>query len=417
MQARSRAIAMPRARATIALRPGSTTVSNRDVSRISRAQSVPSNESPESIRYGFCMTLDLRLVEHAIALAHHRSYARAAKVLHVSQPTLSRRIAGLEESLGVRLFDRGRGGVEPTPFGRVLLERGAALLADEAALRREIQQLAGLEAGELVVGAGPFSAEISVGRAMTRLLAKHPQLRARIACFDPEQIVRDVLAGRCDLGVADPGAASRECAAASRVAAVRTRSICSHVPIIRWPRAPACVSPTCSRFRSWARACAAPLPDGFPGRDPPAASIPTPATSCRPSQWTRSTWPVASRVDRCDPARGARHGRGGSARRQAGPARFPRAVDADDLRSLLAKRSHAVAGAAGVRRGAARRGVRDQRGIARTRLRRCGFDLRPAENLLARRRARSTGSAGRALASRSSPGPRAAAERSIACAA
>ncbi len=156
------------------------------------------------------MPVDLRLLQHAIALAQHRSYARAAKALHVSQPTLSRSIAGLEDSLGVRLFDRGRGGVEPTPFGRLLLERGAVLLADEAALRREIQQLAGLEAGDLVVGAGPFSAEISVGRAMTRLLAKHPQIRARIACFDPEQIFRDVLAGRCDLGVADPGAATRE---------------------------------------------------------------------------------------------------------------------------------------------------------------------------------------------------------------
>ena len=178
--------------------------------QMSRAQSPTSNENSESIRYGFCMTVDLHLLEHAIALAHHRSYARASKALHVSQPTLSRSIAGLEETLGVRLFDRGRGGVEPTPFGRVLLERGAALLADEAALRREIQQLAGLEAGELVVGAGPFSAEISVGRAMTRLLAKHPKIRARIACFDPEQIFRDVIAGRCDLGVADPGAASHQ---------------------------------------------------------------------------------------------------------------------------------------------------------------------------------------------------------------
>ena len=84
------------------------------------------------------------------------------------------------------------------------------LLADAAALQREIQQLSGLEAGELVVGAGPFSAEISVGRAMTRLLAKHAQIRARIACFDSEQIVRDVLAGRCDLGVADPGSTSGE---------------------------------------------------------------------------------------------------------------------------------------------------------------------------------------------------------------
>lgn len=156
------------------------------------------------------MGIELRLLEHVLALAHHGSYARAARALHVSQPTLSRSIAGLEAELGVRIFDRGRAGVAPTVFGRILLERGAALLADEAGLRREIQQLAGLEAGELVVGAGPFSAEISVGRAMTRFLAKHPHVRARIARSDPEQIVRDVLAARCDLGVADPGLPSRD---------------------------------------------------------------------------------------------------------------------------------------------------------------------------------------------------------------
>ena len=156
------------------------------------------------------MAIDLRLLEHALALAHHRSYARAAKALHVSQPTLSRGIAGLEESLGVRLFDRGHSGVEPTVFGRLLLERGALLLADESALRREIQQLAGLEVGELLIGAGPFSSEISVGRAITRLLAKHPQIRARVARLDPEQVVRDVLAGRCELGVADTGPSIRD---------------------------------------------------------------------------------------------------------------------------------------------------------------------------------------------------------------
>jgi DNA-binding transcriptional LysR family regulator len=154
--------------------------------------------------------IDLRPLEYAIALAHHRSYGRAAKALRVSQPTLSRNIAALEHSLGVRLFDRGRGGVEPTAFGRLLIERGAVLLADEAALRRELQQLAGLEAGELVVGAGPYSAAISVGRAMTRFLAKHPKVRARVVRSDPEQIVRDVVAGRCDLGVVDAGASSRD---------------------------------------------------------------------------------------------------------------------------------------------------------------------------------------------------------------
>jgi DNA-binding transcriptional LysR family regulator len=110
----------------------------------------------------------------------------------------------------VRFFDRGRGGVVPTVFGRLLLERGAALLSDASALQGEIQRLAGLEVGELRVGAGPFSAEISVGRAMTRFLAKHPQIRARVARCDPEQVVRDVLAGRCELGVADSGVSSRD---------------------------------------------------------------------------------------------------------------------------------------------------------------------------------------------------------------
>lgn len=151
------------------------------------------------------MTIELRRIEQALALAQHRSYGRAAKALNVSQPTLSRSIAALEKSLRVRLFDRGAKGVVPTAFGRILLERGAALLADDAALQREIRSLANLDAGELVVGAGPFSAAISVGRAATRLLAKHPQLRARVVRADPEQIVRDVLAGRCDLGVAGAG--------------------------------------------------------------------------------------------------------------------------------------------------------------------------------------------------------------------
>jgi len=69
-----------------------------------------------------------------------------------------------------RLFDRDKKGIEPTTFGQVLPEPGAALLANEGDLRREIELLAGLETGVLAVGAGPYPAEISVGKAVTRLL-------------------------------------------------------------------------------------------------------------------------------------------------------------------------------------------------------------------------------------------------------
>ncbi|MBK6454158.1 MAG: LysR family transcriptional regulator, partial [Proteobacteria bacterium] len=93
--------------------------------------------------------IDLRLMRHAIALARYRNFARAARALHVTQPTMSRSIAALERTLGVRLFDRNSRGVQPTEFGRLLLERGRRLLADEADLRREMLLVAGLEAGHL----------------------------------------------------------------------------------------------------------------------------------------------------------------------------------------------------------------------------------------------------------------------------
>ncbi len=80
--------------------------------------------------------IELRLIQHAMALGKARNFARAAGALNLTQPSLSRSIATLERDLGVRLFDRGRTGVEPTVYGRVLLAQGQGLLGGEAELRR-----------------------------------------------------------------------------------------------------------------------------------------------------------------------------------------------------------------------------------------------------------------------------------------
>jgi DNA-binding transcriptional LysR family regulator len=150
--------------------------------------------------------LELRHLRHALALGRFRNYARAAEALHLTQPSLSRSIAALEQDLGVRLFDRSRNGVRPTAFGELLLRRGAALLEGEAEFRREIHLLAGLEAGTLCIGAAPYPVEISVGIAVARLLSKHPRLRVEVLCADPDEIARRVLAGQCDVGIGDPRA-------------------------------------------------------------------------------------------------------------------------------------------------------------------------------------------------------------------
>ena len=128
------------------------------------------------------MIRDLTPIQHALALAQTRNFARAAEVVHITQPALSRSIAALERELGVRLFDRLTTGVELTAFGKLLIERGTQLIGDVALIKREIDLLGGLRTGALAVGAGPYTSESLVGRVAARLLgeASRPQHERRI---------------------------------------------------------------------------------------------------------------------------------------------------------------------------------------------------------------------------------------------
>ena len=59
--------------------------------------------------------MDLKRWSHIVAVAERRSFARAAELVHLSQPALSRSIQAAEAELGLRLFDRGPAGVVATP--------------------------------------------------------------------------------------------------------------------------------------------------------------------------------------------------------------------------------------------------------------------------------------------------------------
>jgi DNA-binding transcriptional LysR family regulator len=149
-----------------------------------------------------------RHLEIVRALAQHRHFGRAAKALGVSQPSLTRSLKHLEDALGVRLFERHEG-VTPTLFGRILIDRGEALLDGHSELMREITLTRGLDVGELTVAAGPFPAEISAQKALGTLAARHPGLLLQLSTIDWTRVVAYVLEGRADLGLADISEASQ----------------------------------------------------------------------------------------------------------------------------------------------------------------------------------------------------------------
>jgi DNA-binding transcriptional LysR family regulator len=147
-------------------------------------------------------------LRHVVALARHRNFRQAAEAMYLTQPALSRSIQSLEEALGVRLFDRGHGAVEPTALGRLVVERARSILSAVADLECEIDLAKGLRAGTLEVSLAPYPSALSGQLAVARLLTAHPDIQCRIRVAGFNEVAGDVASGRCDLGVADVEVAS-----------------------------------------------------------------------------------------------------------------------------------------------------------------------------------------------------------------
>ena len=93
---------------------------------------------------------DLRVL---MSVVEGGSMSKAAERLATSQPAVSRAIADLEYSLGVRLLDRSPQGIEPTPYGRALIKRVAAVFDELRLGVKDLEFLADPTAGEVRVAA------------------------------------------------------------------------------------------------------------------------------------------------------------------------------------------------------------------------------------------------------------------------
>jgi DNA-binding transcriptional LysR family regulator len=124
--------------------------------------------------------LDIRHIKHAMSLAEHGHFARAAEACHISQPAMTRSIQTLEKLLGVKLFHRQRGGVEPTEFGVLLIRRSADLVLKVEDIEREIYLTRNLELGTLVVGVGPYFAATLAGAIAAKLHGQSPKLQIKL---------------------------------------------------------------------------------------------------------------------------------------------------------------------------------------------------------------------------------------------
>ena len=150
------------------------------------------------------MDFDLRLLRHCRALAEEGSFAKAARVLHITQPALSRSIRDLEERVGILIFDRTRARVIPTDLGRTFLDRAGALLAHAESLDREVAALRGSATGALHVGVGTDPNSLFMGRAVATVLAENRDAALRISTGNWADLVGMLRRREVDIAVARP---------------------------------------------------------------------------------------------------------------------------------------------------------------------------------------------------------------------
>ncbi|KDP89168.1 transcriptional regulator [Cupriavidus sp. SK-3] len=147
--------------------------------------------------------MGLRRLHHFVTLIEQGSFARAATVLHLSQPALSRSIQGLEAEFGSQLLDRRYGKARPTASGSIVLERARRMLREGRELRRDLDLLRDVEMGEVRVGFGPFAAAFLMEPVLTALLARYPKLRIDIEIADTPSMAQKLKAEQLDFFVGE----------------------------------------------------------------------------------------------------------------------------------------------------------------------------------------------------------------------
>lgn len=143
--------------------------------------------------------LKQRDVHVFMAVAEQGSMAKAADHLAVSRPVVSKAIAGLEVTLGVRLLDRAPEGIRLTAYGEALLRRGAAMF-DE--LRQGVEEIAFLSdpgKGSLRVGCTEVAAAGVVANALGRMAVRYPSATFHVAQGSVETSIQLLRERRCDL--------------------------------------------------------------------------------------------------------------------------------------------------------------------------------------------------------------------------
>ncbi len=147
------------------------------------------------------MNLSGRLIDAFLALEETRRFSIAAERCHVSPSAFSQMIGRLEETVGVRLFDRDTRKVSLTPEGEVFAQGARRITAEIRASLAELQDRHALRTGRVAIASPASVAAAWLPSVLAGFRADHPGVALQLHDVVSEQCLRLVLSGEVDFGL------------------------------------------------------------------------------------------------------------------------------------------------------------------------------------------------------------------------
>jgi len=140
-------------------------------------------------------------LEYIVAVDTYRSFVAAAEKCFVTQPTLSMQVQKLEDTLGVKLFDRSKQPVTPTEIGIDIIAQARILLSESEKIKEIITDRQKELSGELKVGIIPTVSPYILPKIFNGFVEKYPQVKLIVWEQTTENIIQQLKLGTIDCGI------------------------------------------------------------------------------------------------------------------------------------------------------------------------------------------------------------------------
>ena len=145
--------------------------------------------------------MELRILKYFLMIAREENITRAAQLLHVTQPTLSRQIKELEEELGTKLFERSNHRIVLTQDGLLLRRRAQEIVELTERTEKDFAHKDEELTGEIAIGSGETRSVSVLAEVLSSFRQRYPRVRYRFYSGNADHIKERIENGTLDIGL------------------------------------------------------------------------------------------------------------------------------------------------------------------------------------------------------------------------